>query len=102
MEIAKLNELRNKMHKQFVNRQPVDENTVVIKVGAASGIDESKALLMKLIDLVSDASSDALVMADVSFEKGVKVAANGAEKAYPDVTEANAESFVKEYFGKEA
>lgn len=102
MEIAKLNELRNAMHKQFVNRQPADEKTVVFKVGAANGVDASKGLLMKLIDLVSDASSDALVMADVSFEKGVKVAANGAEKAYPDVTEANAESFVKNYFGKEA
>ena len=101
MEIAKLNELRNKMHKQFVNRQPVDENTVVIKVGAASGIDASKALLMKLIDLVSDASSDALVMADVSFEKGVKVTANGKETAYTDVTAENAEGFVKKYFGKE-
>ena len=102
MEVAKLNELRNKMHKQFVNRQPVDDNTVVFKVGAANGIDNAKAFLMKMIDVVSDYSSDALVMADVSFEKGVKVVVSGKETAYTDVTEANAESFVKKYFGKEA
>ncbi len=102
MEVAKLNELRNTMHKQFVNRQPADENTVVFKVGAANGIDKAKAFLMKMIDAVSDLSSDALVMADVGFEKGVKVIKCGKETAYPFVTEANAEGFVKEYFGKEA
>ena len=102
MEIAKLNELRNKMHKQFVNRQPADESTVVFRVGAAQGIDNCKPLLMKRIDGVSDLSCDALVMADVSFDKGVKVSKCGKEKYYPDVTEATAESFAKEYFGKEA
>ena len=102
MELSKLNELRNKMHKQFVNRQPADDSTVVFGVAAASGIGQAKALLLKLIDVVSDLSDDALVMTDASFEKGVKVTACGKEKYYPDVTVENAESFVKGYFGKEA
>ena len=59
MEIAKLNELRNKMHKQFVNRQPADENTTYFYVGMSDG-EANKALLMKLIDLVSDRSDNAM------------------------------------------
>jgi|GEM_PF-6739196 len=102
MNVEKLNQLRIKMHKQFVNRQPADEKTVIFRVGAASGIENVKQLLLALIDLVSDKSDNALVLSDVTFDGGVKVAECGEEKFFPDVTESDAAALVNQYFGEEA
>ena len=95
MEINQLNELRNKMHRQFVNRQPADGETVKFFVGNVDKPD-NKALLMKLIELVADKSNNALVLFDFGFD-GVKVVEGGKEKL-EKVTLATAEKFVDEYF----
>ena len=97
MQINELKALRDKIHKQFVNRRPANDKTTYFYVGAGEdGLGEkSKALILKLIDLVSDKYDNALVLADVELGKGVKVVTAEGEKIYSDVTAENAAEFLK-------
>lgn len=81
MQISELNVIKEKMHKQFVNRLPADENTVKFMVGVGeNGITKEKeALMLALAEKVAEVSDNALVMFDTSFETGVKVIKGGEE-----------------------
>ena len=101
MQISELKALRDKIHKQFINRCAANDNTIFFYVGAGADSlgENSKALLMKLIDLVSDKLDNALVLADVSLEKGVRVVSGKEEKIFADVTVENVEKTLQAYFG---
>ena len=101
MEISKLNELRNKMHKQFVNRQPVNDETVTFTYGVGeNGIDAFKAqMLKKLVELVAEKSDNALVMPSTEFEGSVKVKCAKCEKTFTAENEAALSGIVTEVLG---
>ena len=99
MNINELNQMRDRMHKQFVNRQQADENTVVFYVGIGDGgvTKEAEKVMLALTEQVAEKSNDALVMFDTSFTGGVKVKKSGEVKTYEGAVDAAA--LVAEYFG---
>lgn len=99
MQTSELNALKDKMHKEFVNRVPSDENTVKFLVGIGdNGVTKEKAALMvALAEKVAEASDNALVMFDCSFDGGVKVLKGGEQFYIEKACEKCAEELVSKY-----
>ena len=99
MQINELNEIKERMHKQFVNRLPADANTVKFMVGVGSnGITKEKeAIMLALAENVAEVSSNALVMFDASFDSGVKVLKGGEVFFEEKVCEKCAAEIVNKY-----
>ena len=101
MELTKLNELRNKMHKQFINRQPADGETTTFVYGVGeNGINaESSQMLKTLVELVAEKSNNALVMPSTEFCGMVKVKCAACEKTFPAADAAALGKIVTEVLG---
>lgn len=99
MNVNELNVIRNKMNKQFINRQPANDATTFFKVGiGAAGITaENKLLLNALIEAVAEKyDSNALAMFDNELNKGVKVVGAKGEKYYENAKASDAMKIVEE------
>ncbi len=99
MQISELNEIRERMHKQFINRLPADKNTVKFMVGVgANGVTKEKeAVMLALCENVAEVSDNALVMFDSSFDNGVKVLKGGEVFFEEKVCEKCAAEIVNKY-----
>ncbi len=98
MDIAKLNQLREQNHKQFVNRLPYDSSAVLFLIGVGEeGVTEADAKLLKTFaEKIAEVSNDARVMFDPSF-KGVKTVKDGVEEMQEVACEKCVDKLIKKY-----
>ena len=84
MQIEQLNNIKNEMHKQFVNRLQENESTIKFCLGVkSSGITaDKKALIISMIEYVSERFDNALVMFDSNLDDGLTVLCGGKTEYY--------------------
>ncbi len=98
MDIAKLNQLREKNHKEFVNRLPYGDSEVLFLIGVGDdGVQKKDAEIMLLfVEKIAEISNNARVMFDSNF-KGVKTVKDGVEEMHEVACEKCVDKLIKKY-----